>query len=180
MAITITIVDFIANKDKIEIGIEASGGEAYIPDPAATINDPTLIVEFVLTDGSVVLGEWDGVQNPVLRYFKLGDFSDGIYEAIATFTVPGDPPQISTDKAYILNQKVSNECLLSKVLKGEYDCKLMQDISVVETLFLAGEIDLARELYESILAKCTTCSDLEQAALEGISVWIVDDDFIVQ
>ncbi len=131
-------------------------------------------VEIILTDGSAVEASYVGSTGNDHSYEYAGDFSDGVFTAVVY------DQSVELERSTIANQKTSTNCLLKRVLNGEYDCKLMQEIEIVTTLIQNSEGELAQKIYKGIQDKCTECENLAEAPLEGISIWIVDNDFIVQ
>lgn len=107
-------------------------------------------------------------------YQYAGDYSDGIYACTVN---PGEGDEIT---AFISNLLQGMNCLLQKTLKEEYDCRLVQELEAVKQYTFLQQEDLARNVYTEVEKRCTTCEVSYVEGLSGISIWIIDNDFIVQ
>lgn len=150
---------------------DSTGIYASITDTS----EPTSCTVLINDGTSVVLNFIDESPSGVFNYSLAGNYLDGIY----TLNVV-DSGSL-TLSSFIANTVVGNECLLKKVINEEFDCSLFQQLKAVIDLTLKQEDEeIVREVYSSVLAKCTACVDIQESQLSGISVWIINDDFIVQ
>ena len=132
-------------------------------------------VNFKLSDETtVIVTTPDDITGTEHTYTYAGDFSDGIYTATAN---PGESDELSI---FITNTLVGMNCLLQKTLKKDYDCRLVQELEAVKQWTFSQDEALAREVYQEILERCAECSSSYHEGLAGISIWIVNNDFIVQ
>lgn len=107
-------------------------------------------------------------------YIYPMDASDGIYACTVN---PGEGDEIS---AFITNMLQGINCLLQKTLREEYDCRLIQELEAVKQYTFLQKEDLTRNVYAEVEKRCTTCETSYVEGLSGISIWIIDNDFIVQ
>lgn len=162
----IIINDFSANE--VELLVTATS--------SSTIN----FAKLIYTDGTVedVLSLFTDNGVGLYSLAMSGDFSDGIY------TIELHDTNNEVVYKTIGNLLVGTGCMLKSVLKEEYDCVLFQQLEAVKQLLMTNLGDLARSIYQTILDKCAECASAntlpDTVILEGISIWIVNDDFIVQ
>lgn len=107
-------------------------------------------------------------------YIIAMDASDGIYACTV------NPEEGDTITAFITNMLQGINCLLQKTLREEYDCRLIQELEAVKQYTFLQKEDLARNVYAEVEKRCTTCEASYVEGLSGISVWIINNDFIVQ
>lgn len=132
-------------------------------------------VEFKLHDETiVVVTDPSDISGTEYTYVYAGDYSNGIYSCTA------NPDETDELTIFITNMLLGMNCLLQKTLKKEYDCRLLQELEAVKQWTFSQEEALARETYQEVEAKCVECSYTYQEGLAGISIWIIDNDFIVQ
>jgi hypothetical protein len=163
---SIVINDFSANEDGV----------------SATISSTTPIntAIFTITDGTVESITSELTDNGVGLYTftKSGDYSDGIFSLEFVNT------DLESTYKTIGNLLVGTGCMLKKVLLEQYDCVLFQQLEAIKQLLMSNAGDLSRSMYQNVLYMCTDCAADEtlsdEVILEGISIWIVNDDFIVQ
>lgn len=132
-------------------------------------------VEFKLDDESTVtVSTPDSVSGTEHTYSTAGDYSDGIYTATAN---PGESDELTI---FISNLLKGMNCLLQNTLKKKYDCRLVQELEAVKQWTFSQDEALARETYQEIQKRCVECSTSYHEGLAGISIWIVNNDFVVQ
>lgn len=133
-------------------------------------------VTFLLADGvtTVDVATPTDITGLNHTYELAGDYSNGIY----TCTVnPGESDELVS---FIGNLLKGMNCLLQKTLNEEYDCRLLQEMEATQQFIFLQEEYYARGTYDEVERKCTQCSSTYVEGLAGISIWIVNNDFIVQ
>ena len=148
-----------------------SSGLTVVVDNAT---QPTKI-EFKLDDEStVVITDPDSISGTEHTYSYAGDFSDGIYSCTA------NPDESDELTIFIANLLKGMNCTLQKTLKKDYDCRLLQELEAIKQWTFSQDEALARETYQEVQVKCAECTTSYHEGLAGISIWIVNNDFIVQ
>ncbi len=146
----------------------------------AITSDTDITAAALITTDGVSTDVLDDIVEVTSTTFTLdlgGDYSDGVF--VIDLTNSG------ADNAYkaIGNLLIGTACFVRKTVREIFDCVLFQQLEAVKQLLFSDQGDLARELYYNVQGKCTPCTDAdgdEDALLEGISIWIVNEDFIVQ
>lgn len=156
-----TVIDFSATATELKIVVDNA-------------SQPTL-VRFELHDQSTEdIATPSAINGTEYTYTYPGDFSNGIYAARVN---PGEGDEIT---AFISNLLLGMNCLLQKTLREEYDCRLIQELEAVKQYTFLQQEDLARAVYAEVEKRCTSCQTSYVEGLSGISIWIVNNDFIVQ
>lgn len=172
---------FVLNHQQMSLNIKTFTADAtsmvIIVDSTAALTEASMIP----TDGVLVDILADFISSGTDEYTAtlLGDYSDGVFTADVTNA------DTTNDTATIGNLLLGTLCLLKSTIMENYDCVLFQQLEAVKQLLLGDNGDLAQSIYFTIQIKCTPCiaSDGEvviNPVLEGISIWIIDDNFIVQ
>lgn len=133
-------------------------------------------VTFLLSDGTTeatvtVPTDITGLNH---TYEYATDASNGIYSCTVN---AGESDELT---AFIGNLLLGMNCLLQKTLNEEYDCRLVQELTATQQFIVLQEEAYARGTYDEIETRCAQCSSTYVDGLSGISIWIVNNDFIVQ
>jgi len=138
-------------------------------------SQPTL-VRFLLSDGVTTVDKATptDITGTLYTYESAGDYSDGIYSCTVN---PGEGDETTAFISNILN---GLNCLLKKVLKKDYDCRLAQELEAVKQYTFLQEESFARAVYIEVGLRCAECETTYVDGLSGISIWIINNDFIVQ
>ena len=107
-------------------------------------------------------------------YVLATDASDGIYSCTV------NPDEVGEIQAFIANLLKGMNCLLQKTLKEEWDCRLVQELEAVKQYTFLQKESYARNVYDEVGKRCTSCESSYVEGLSGISIWIINNDFIVQ
>lgn len=135
---------------------------------------PTL-VRFELDDQSTAdVSTPTDITGDQHTYEYAGDYSDGVYACTVN---PGESDEIT---AFITNMLLGMNCMLQKTLRQEYDCALLQELKATEQYTFLQQEDLARGTYDEVRTRCTQCEASYVEGLSGISIWIINNDFVVQ
>lgn len=138
-------------------------------------------VDIILLDGTV-LENIPGSTTPIGTTTDVYEFTstssheydDGIFEAVAS-----DISGSSVAKAVAGNLNKGYQCQLTKALNEDYDCLLLQDMEATKQFVLLSKGVPARGLYNRVLDKCSSCTYESTTELAGISIWLVDGNFII-
>ena len=159
--LSMTFIEFTATATQLEVTIDDTSQPTGVTFKLHDLTEAT-----VTTPSSTSGTEY--------TYIYATDASDGIY----TCTVnDGEADEIV---AFISNMLQGINCLLQKTLREEYDCRLIQELEAVKQYTFLQKEDLARNVYTEVERRCTTCEASYVEGLSGISIWIIDNDFIVQ
>lgn len=134
-------------------------------------------VEFILADGVTIIQEADMTLDPVdtdhcIYKYPLSN-NDGVFTAVLIYQA--EPPT----EILMGNLSKGNSCMLTKVLKEEYDCLLFQQLEATKHFIMLGNGPLARDIYTKVLQKCARCVESEYSMM-GVSVEIESGTYIIK
>lgn len=142
----------------------------------------TVVVEHTTEPTTVTLTDMYAVDTVMPLVGTVGQ--EFTYELLVTqpdgvFTVTA-VEDVNTATASVSRTYKGTAFLLHQTLNGEYEYMLVQELEALPQLVLAGEIAAAEDLYSGVVARVEACSIIYAPQLAGISIWIVNEDFIVQ
>lgn len=133
-------------------------------------------VQFKLADGETLISEAEMViESPEIEHgiysYGLTDI-DGIFTAIISYR------QEAPIELVLGNLYKGNACLLTKVLKENYDCLLFQQLEATKQFVLVSNDPLARDTYTKVLQKCASCV-VTNYSLMGVLIQIEDGAYVI-
>lgn len=166
---------FKATKDGLSVMINTAD-IADIVDVQFTLADNTIVPREDMTELTVGPDPDPDYPGTNFQFDYPMDASDGVYSVhieLATGVLD-----------YVIGNVLSATlCLIRKTLKDEVACLLMQQIEATKQSLMLGDDVSARAAYSNTAYSCTDCLGGDFSTdipLSGISVWIINDTFIVQ
>lgn len=131
-------------------------------------------VDFYLSDNTKVTVASPSVTDaPYYTFVYATDASNGVYTAVV------NPLLGDEETAAIVNMTNAIHFMLGKVLREEYDSRLMQELEAVKYYTLLQEESLLRSTYDEITIRIAECESNTES-LKRTGIHILDNRFIIR